>query len=66
MLLHYGAMHSYFQLHHKAPAVEFDERRRSFPPPHVFKSQRRLVEDRLKLAGGGAAMISLLMYWLFS
>jgi hypothetical protein len=68
LLLHYGAMHSYFQLQDKTPKTEFEDRRKSFPPPQVFKSQRRLVEDRLKLAGGGAAMISLLIIlaWLLN
>jgi hypothetical protein len=68
LLLHYGVMHSYFQLRDKAAAGEFDERRLSFQPPQVFKSQRRIVEDRLKLAGGGAAMISLLIIiaWLLN
>ena len=68
LLLNYGAMHSYFQLQGGALKVEWYEGTRSFPPPQVFRSQRRLVEDRLKLAGGGAAMISLLFIiaWLLN
>jgi hypothetical protein len=68
LLLHYGVMHSYFQLRSEALKVESYDGARSFPPPQVFKSQRRVIEDRLKLAGGGAAMISLLIIlaWLLS
>jgi hypothetical protein len=68
LLLHYGAMHSYFQLRNEALKVESYNGARSFPPPQVFKSQRRVIEDRLKLAGGGAALISLLIIiaWLLN
>jgi hypothetical protein len=65
LLLNYGAMHSYFQLQGGALKVESYDGARSFPPPQVFKSQRRVIEDRLKLAGGGAAMISILIILVF-
>lgn len=61
MLLHYGSMHSYFQVHDELPNAERRGVRDRFPPAQAFKSQRRVVEDRLKLAGGGAVMISLLV-----
>jgi len=63
MLLHYGAMHSYFQLRHVSPTTERLDNR-SFPPPQIFKSQRRLVEARLKLVGGigGATVIGLFVF----
>jgi hypothetical protein len=68
LLLNYGVMHSYFQLQGGALKVESYDSARSFPPPQVFKSQRLVIEDRLKLAGGGAAMISLLIIiaWLLN
>ena len=63
LLLHYGAMHSYIQTHNKTPSVEWQDGRESFSPPRGFKTQRRLVEDRLKLMGGisGAAVLSMLV-----
>jgi YetA-like protein len=64
LLLHYGWMHSYFQLRDILPQGRWHRHRppEKFARAEVFRSQRQLAEARLRLLSGisGAVMISLL------
>jgi hypothetical protein len=59
LLLHYGSMHSYFQIRDILPRDNWQHFPAEFRRPKVFKSQRHLVESRLKLVSGisGAVII---------
>jgi hypothetical protein len=62
LLLYYGCMHSYFQLWHKAAKAELYDSPPRFTSPQVFKTQRHLVESRLRFlrSAAGAVIVSLL------
>jgi len=49
LLLHYGCMHSYFQLHQEIDFFEWRDTTSTFGFPQRFKPQRAIVEARLKI-----------------